>query len=229
MSGSLSTLGLIPARSGSKGVPGKNTRLLAGKPLLAWAVGVSRETCDWTYVSTDDSNIGLLAAQYGAGTILRPAHLAQGESGSMLRTVQHAIRSLWDSNRLKPDVVVLLQPTQPLRTVRHVRSGLALLTDEWDSVTTVIEVPERWRRAERVVDERLHPEYAGVNRQDLQPTYVRDGTFYISRVEAIEGGTLDGDCRAYVVPESESCNIDAEEDFLRAERMMKARFACGLR
>jgi len=216
------TLGLIPARSGSKGVVGKNTRLLAGRPLLAWAVGIGRETCDWTYVSTDDPNIGLFAAQYGAGTIIRPAELAT-DGAALLPVVQHALRVLWDSNRLNPEVVVLLQPTQPLRTVKQVLEGLALLTSDYDSVVSGVAVPERWVRSEMVVDERLYPVYASINRQQAGRRVVRDGTFYISRVDSIKEGTLYGDCRVYMVPESESCNIDNEEDFLRAERMMEAR------
>ncbi len=216
----MTTLALIPARSGSKGVVGKNTRLLAGRPLLAWAIKIGLETCDWTFVTTDDPNIGLLAAQYGANIIIRPPYLATDEA-PMAPVLTHAVNALREV--LKPDVVVLLQPTQPLRTTRHVLEGLAMLTDEWDSVVSGVEVPARWVMSETVVGERLYPSYGGINRQQAGRRVVRDGTFYISRVETIERGTMYGNCRIYVVPESESCNIDTEEDFLRAEQMMKVR------
>ena len=213
-------LGLIPARAGSKGVPGKNTRQLGGRPLFAWAVEVGLQTCDAVYVSTDDPNIGLLAAQYGARTIVRPPELATDEA-AMLPVVQHVLRLLGPI--LRPDVVVLLQPTQPLRTVRHVQEGLVLLTDDWDSVVSVVEVPRRWAWSELVIDDRLIVDERVTRRQDVGQAYVRDGTFYISRAEVIEGGTLYGDSRAYVVPEDESCNIDSLDDWARAERMMALR------
>jgi CMP-N-acetylneuraminic acid synthetase len=213
-------LGLVPARAGSKGVPNKNTRLIGGRPLLAWAVEIGLQTCDVVYVTTDDPNIGLLAAQYGAKAIVSTVH---GDSTPMLAVVQDALLELKPT--LKPDVVVLLQPTQPLRTVRHVQEGLVLLTDDWDSVCSVVEVPRRWARAGIVVDDRLLVDETETRRQDVAPRYVRDGTFYVTRVEAIKNGTLYGDCRAYRVPESESCNIDTLEDWNRAERMMAARAA----
>lgn len=211
----MKTLALVPARSGSKGVPGKNTRDFCGRPLMAWAIQIGRLTCDETYVSTDDPNIGLLASQYGAKVIVRPAELATDEA-PMLPVIQHALAAL--EGTFEPDVVVLLQPTQPLRTAEHVRRAMTLLTDDWDSVVSVVE---------SVSPDLISMIYAGrlilpsevTRRQDARPGYVRDGTVYVIRREAIDEGTLYGDCRAMVIPAGESVNIDTEEDWRQAERM----------
>lgn len=211
----MKTLALVPARSGSKGVPGKNTRDFCGRPLMAWAIQIGRLTCDETYVSTDDPNIGLLASQYGAKVIVRPAELATDEA-PMLPVIQHALAAL--EGTFDPDVVVLLQPTQPLRTAEHVRRAMTLLTDDWDSVVSVVE---------SVSPDLISMIYAGrlilpsevTRRQDARPGYVRDGTVYVIRREAIDEGTLYGDCRAMVIPAGESVNIDTEEDWRQAERM----------
>lgn len=211
----MTTLALVPARSGSKGVPGKNTRDFCGRPLMAWAIQIGRLTCDETYVSTDDPNIGLLASQYGAKVIVRPAELATDEA-PMLPVIQHALAAL--EGTFEPDVVVLLQPTQPLRTADHVKRAMTLLTDDWDSVVSVVE---------SVSPDLISMIYAGrlilpsevTRRQDARPGYVRDGTVYVTRREAIEAGSLYGDCRAMVIPAGESVNIDTEEDWRQAERM----------
>lgn len=211
------TLGLIPARSGSKGVPGKNMRRFWGRPLAGWAVKVGLETCDQVVVSTDDRDVALLATGAGVKVINRPAELAQDDT-PMMPVIQHALESLWDSF----DVLVLLQPTQPLRTAKHIRDGLSWLEAAWDSVVSVIPVPERYLPGltVRLNGERLVQTYEHRRRQEADEAYIRDGTFYIARTELIRGGTLYGNCRAYVMDPDESENIDSLEDWYRAEAKM---------
>ena len=211
----MKTLALVPARSGSKGIPGKNTRLFAGKPLLAWAVEVGRQTCDATYVTTDDPNIGLFAAQFGASTIVRPVELATDDA-PMLPVIQHAL------GMLACDVVVLLQPTQPLRTMAHVRLALEMLTDDWDSVVSVVQIPAHYSPdyAVMVHGERLFVPPGPTRRQDARLAYSRDGTVYVVRRETIEAGEMYGDSRAFVIPAEESVNLDTEDDWQRAEQMV---------
>jgi len=213
----MKTLALIPARSGSKGIPGKNTRIFWGKPLMAWAIRVGQETCNRTYVTTDDPKVALVAARYGAQILIRPRRLAEDDT-PMLPVVQHALEALHD----EPEIVVLLQPTQPLRTPRHVREGLALLESPWDSVVSVVRLPEH--HAPELVARLDHGALVqvgeGLRRQDTAPAYVRDGTFYITRSEVIRNGTLYGNCRAYEVPERESVTIDTESDWARAEALL---------
>lgn len=219
----LTTLALVPARAGSKGIPGKNTRLFGGRPLLAWGVTIGRETCDRTCVSTDDPDIGVLAAQYGAEIIIRPADLATDEA-PMLGVVQHALGALQPA----PDVVVLLQPTQPFRMAEHVRAALELIEDA-DSVVSVVEIPacQSPDYAMRVADGWLTPFLpdGGILacRQAARPAWYRDGTVYVARREIIESGSLYGRrCRALVVPTCESVTLDTEDDWREAEERLLA-------
>lgn len=204
------TLGLVPARAGSRGVPGKNTRDFCGKPLYQWAVGIGNETCDQTLVSSDDSEIA---------DILRPAEFARDDS-PMFDVVAHAL-----SCEARPDVVVLLQPTQPLRQVKHVRSALKLLkASDADSVVSVVRIPAHYSPdfAFRINYGRLQPFGSAhpTRRQDCRASYSRDGTVYAIRRETIESGSLYGShCLPLIIPHSESCNIDDESDWAKAEKM----------
>jgi CMP-N,N'-diacetyllegionaminic acid synthase len=220
------TLALVPAKGRSTGIPGKNTRLFSGRPLLSWAIQTGRITCDRTLVTTDDSYVAEAAAEYGAWIITRPAELATDEA-PMLSVVQHAIRNL------ECDVVVLLQPTQPLRRPEHIRAALKLLEETGaDSVVSVVEIPAHYspEYALEIDEGELLPvlgdKYSAgrslgrmlTRRQDAQPAYTRDGTVYAIKRETIEAGSLYGnDCRALIIPRSESVNLDTEEDWTMAE------------
>lgn len=217
----MKTLALVPARSGSKGIPGKNTRDFCGKPLLAWAVEIGKATCSRTFVTTDEASIGFIGAQHGAGVILRPKALATDEA-PMLPVVQDALPQLlpWE-----PDVVVLLQPTQPLRTAQHVQQALwRLETSHADSVVSIVEIPAHYTPdfAMKIEDGCLLS-FLGENptrRQDCRSAYSRDGTCYAVRREVILAGSLYGaDCCPFIIPHSESVNLDTEEDWERAEAM----------
>lgn len=208
----MNSLALVPVRAGSKGVPGKNTRDFCGRPLFAWAVRIGLMTCHQTYVTTEDSAIGMLAAQYGAKVIVRPPELATDEA-PMLPVIQHALKTL--DGVFDTDIVVLLQPTQPWRTAEHIRRAMSLLTDDWDSVVSVVESVSPDLIATMSGDRLLL--HSGVTRrQDARKGYVRDGTVYVIRRECIEAGSLYGDCQGMVVPRAESCTIDTEEDWLTA-------------
>lgn len=213
----MKTLALIPARAGSKGVPGKNTRLFCGLPLIAWAINVGLETCDRTVVSTDGEDISALAWQYGVGVVIRPAELATDEA-PMLPVIQHALAAEED----KPDVVVLLQPTSPLRTAENVRAALRLLEEQdATSVVSLRPIPAHMSPdyAVRLVDGRwVAPATRLTRRQDCRPAYYRDGTVYAIRRWVIEEGDLYGSMPVpLIIPAAESCTIDTEADWLAAE------------
>lgn len=222
----LSALAVVPARGGSKGLPGKNLRLLRGRTLVARAVEVGLATCSAVVVSSDDPRINREAVAAGAGFVVRPAALAT-DSAPMLPVVQHAILGL------RGDVVVLLQPTQPLRTVFHVKQALEMMAESGaDSVVSVVRVPQHDSPdyvcnvdASGRLGPWLYPhsglEVMMTRRQDARLAYSRDGTVYAVRREVVEAGSLYGrDCRALVIPQAESCNIDEEADFRRAESMV---------
>jgi CMP-N-acetylneuraminic acid synthetase len=226
-------LGLVPARGGSKGVPGKNTRLLGGRPLLEYTARAARESgvLDRVVVSTDSNEIAECGRRIGLEVpFLRPSALAQDDT-PMAPVVAHALDELrregWE-----PGVVVLLQPTSPLRTPQHIRSAVDLLAKTGaDSVVTVVAVPAHLSPdyVMRIEDGRLQhffPEGARLTRrQDARPAYVRDGTVYAFRSDAFRRtGTIYGeDCRPLLLDAAESLSIDTPADWAAAERALAER------
>jgi len=119
----------VTARGGSKGLPGKNLRLLAGKPLIAYTIdaAVASGAFDRLVLSTDDADIATVARTLGCAVpFTRPAELARDETPH-LPVVQHAVRWLDEHERYRPDAVMILQPTSPLRQPQHISEAVALL------------------------------------------------------------------------------------------------------
>src|SRR5919206_1460637 len=116
-------LGLIPARGGSKGIPGKNLAPVCERPLIAWTIGAacSASRLDRVVVSTDSDEIAAIARELGADVLARPAELARDET-PMRDVLLHALDELG-----RPEILVLLQPTSPLRRAEHVDAAVALL------------------------------------------------------------------------------------------------------
>jgi len=213
------TLGLVPCKARSTGIPQKNTRIFRGRPLFAWAVGIGRITCDDVYVSTDDVDIARLATMYGAKTILRPPELATDEA-PMLPVIHHALSVLPGF-----DVVVLLQPTSPWRMEKHIRAALEIMAKGADSVMSVVEIPAAMSPdyAMEIVAGQLRGFQPAVEsrtrRQDCRAAYYRDGTVYAYKREIIEQGRAFGfDCRPLIIPAHESVTLDTEEDWAHANR-----------
>jgi CMP-N,N'-diacetyllegionaminic acid synthase len=223
----MKTLAVIPARMGSKGIPGKNSRDFCGKALVSWAIECGIRTCNRVCVTSDDQAILDMARQYGVEAIDRPSHLAQDDT-PMLPVLQHAL-ARQTAHEVEPtDAVVLLQPTAPLRKDEQVNQALLLLV--WgpaplpDSVVSVAPIPAHYS-----------PDYAcfmdnGLllvpktdRRQDCRPAFYRDGTVYAIRADAIIRGDLYGRCVPLLLGIDESCNIDDEADWLRAEQMWRER------
>ena len=229
----LVVLGLVPARGGSKGVPGKNVRPLAGHTLLEYTARAARESgvLDRVILSTDAPEIADAGRRAGIEVpFMRPAALA-GDDTPMLPVIQHALaetaRSGWS-----PDVIVLLQPTSPLRRPEHIRDAVKVLRDtSADSVVTVVEVPRHLSPdyVMRIDEGRLKPflpEGARVTRrQDARPAYSRDGTVYAFRRATVErfGGIYGDDCRPLLIEANESLSIDSPADWDHAERLLARR------
>lgn len=136
----MNILVIIPARGGSKGIPGKNIKLLGGKPLIYYAIDVARAIVDDTHicVSTDDDQIIRVVEQYGLSVpFIRPTELATDTAGSY-GVLLHAL-SFYESKGEHFDAVVLLQVTSPFRTVNHVREALNLYNKDLDMVVSVKE------------------------------------------------------------------------------------------
>jgi len=224
----------IPARGGSKTVPRKNIRLLAGKPLIAWTIetALACPSLERVIVSTDDPEIAGIARQYGAETpFLRPAALAQDDTPD-LPVYRHAYEWLRDREDDPPDVVVWLRPTAPLRTVEDVEGVIRLLaTSGADSVRSVCPAQHHPYWMKRLEGDRLLPFDATIDisnyyrRQLLPPAYRLNGAVDALRCRAApaEGMLFGGDMRGYVMPEARSLDLDTEFDFAVLELLFEQR------
>ncbi len=221
----LSVLALVVARGGSKGLPGKNLMPLGGKPLVAWSVEQARAATlvDRVVISSDDGEIIAAAAAAGAeAPFVRPAELANDQADSV-SVALHALDSLERSF----DLLVLLQPTSPLRLAADIDTCLRRLVDEGaPSCLGVTEAPcsPYWMLtmdgAGRLM--RLLDAPAATRRQDLPAVYVPNGAVYAVRVpwlrhhRAFVGeGTL-----GHIMPAERSVDIDTILDFHMAETIL---------
>lgn len=220
-------LGVIPARAGSKGIPGKNERPLAGRTLVERAADAARASgvVDRIVLSTDSESIAAIGRRAGVEVpFLRPAELARDET-PMQPVIEHAVLAVEDG-AFQPDVVLVLQPTAPLRTGEHLARAVELLEQTGaTSVVSVVEIPRHFspQYAMRIEGGHLRPflpEGAALTRrQDAEPAYSRDGTVYATRRDVVveEHDLYGSDCRALVLPAVEVVNIDTLEDWAEAE------------
>ena len=223
-------LALVPARGGSKGVPDKNVKPLAGHSLLHYTARAARESgvVDRIILSTDSPEIADAGRRAGLEVpFVRPATLAADDT-PMVPVIVHALSELARQG-WSPELVVLLQPTSPLRRPDHIRAAVKMLRDTGaDSVVTVVEVPRHLSPdyVMRIEDGRLRsflPEGERVTRrQDARSAYSRDGTVYAFRRSTIEksGGIYGEDCRPLVIDRSDSLSIDSPADWDEAERLL---------
>ena len=223
-------LGLVPARGGSKGVPGKNIRPLAGRTLLDYAARAAHESgvIDRVVLSTDSEEIAQVGRRAGLDVpFLRPASLAADDT-PMLPVIRHAIETLaaagWHA-----DVIVLLQPTSPLRRPAHIQSAVRMLREtNADSVVSVIELPRHLSpdyvmKIDDGVLQPFLPEGARIaRRQDARAAYSRDGTVYVCWRRTIErfDSIYGEDCRPLIIDAADSLSIDSPADWDAAERIL---------
>jgi CMP-N,N'-diacetyllegionaminic acid synthase len=223
-------LGLVPARGGSKGIPDKNIRPLAGRTLLEYAARAASASAvvDRVVLSTDSERVAEEGRRAGLEVpFIRPAELAQDDT-PMLPVIDHAVEFL-TQHGWAAEIVVLLQPTSPLRTPAHIRAAVQGLRESMaDSVVTVVELPRHLSPdyVMRIDDGRLVPflpEGANITRrQDARPAFVRDGTVYAFWARTLrETRSIYGqDCRPLVVPARESITIDTQDDWADAEQRL---------
>lgn len=231
MSKGLRILCVITARGGSKGVPRKNIRLLAGKPLIVWTIETALSLHSYIHgvvVSTDDEEIANVSRSSGADVpFCRPAELAS-DSAKSLPVLQHATHFVESRDRVKFDWILLLQPTTPFRTPSDILECIDLATasgSKCDSVVSVAEMAPHPIFAKRIDEFGMLAPYSldepeGLRRQDVSSAaYVRNGAIYLTRRDVlIEKGSIYGQCvRPYVMPAVRSINIDSELDWMLAE------------
>lgn len=219
----MKVLVVIPARGGSKGVPKKNIKLLGDKPLIAHAIDCAKASKKATriIVSTDSEEIAGVSKQFGSEVILRPTDLAT-DTSNVVTAVEHVYQDL-DENF---DVIVLLQPTSPLRTGADLDTIISLFEDNTtiDGVISVIPMDDVHpaRMYNLGTQNELIPflEYGETaRRQDLEPVYYRNGCFYAVKTDAFfkEKSFMVANKKAYVMAADWLANIDTPRDFKIAE------------
>jgi len=235
----LNILAIIPARGGSKSVPRKNIKELAGKPLIAWTIDEAKKSkyLTRTIVSTDDEEIAKVARKYGAEVpFLRPEEIS-GDRAKDIEFLLHAVKFLKEKENYIPDIVVLLRVTAPLKTVKNIDEGIELLikTPEADATRPIVEAPKHpykmWKISEdkKWIEPFLPKSFTGMDepyngpRQALPQVYCHTGAMDIMRLKTItELKSTSGKKLAYffMKPE-ESINIDTSMDFKMAEVLME--------
>ena len=219
-------LAIIPARGGSKGVPHKNIRLVAGKPLIAWTIEEARKSnyIDRIIVSTDDSKIADVALQWGAEIpFMRPTEIARDDTPGIV-PVLHALSILPEQY----DLVVLLQATSPLRTVEDIDGCIAhLLKTCAKSCVSVVEPDKSPYWMYRVTEgKRLEPLFNTTfdRRQDLPEAYALNGAVYVAECKWLTRmkSFVSEETAGYIMPKERSVDIDTEFDiklctFLKTE------------
>src|SRR3989338_4011254 len=214
-------ISIIPARAGSKRLPGKNLKLLAGKPLIAHSIeqSLSSKYIDATYVSSEDDEILNIAKKFGAQAIKRPDEFAS-DTAKTISVLKHAVSCL---NDLKDsDIIVLLQPTSPLRTVEEIDKAIEKCIDTTaDGVITVTKqkLHPRWS-LEKTGDESVHfmleNDFSIIRAQDQKETFEINGAVYVYTKKTLmnsEKYVWGEKMHALIMPNTTSIDIDTLEDF----------------
>jgi CMP-N,N'-diacetyllegionaminic acid synthase len=214
-------LAIIPARGGSKGIPGKNSRIVDSKPLICYTIEAAQNSkmISEFVVSTDDNDIEEIANTMGANVLRRPPELATDDS-NVIWTVFHVLEEYKKYNKTF-DIIVLLQPTFPLRSLTDIDNAINLLLNDQraDAVISVIKVgdshPSRMYRMDENNSIASFIDTGETNRrQDLESLYIRNGALYIVRVNALfrENTLMPRNKKAYLMDARWSINIDEEID-----------------
>lgn len=224
-------LGVIPARGGSKGVPGKNIKQLGGKPLLAYTaeVALNSKYISKTILSTDDPDIASAGEKLGLEVpFLRPAELAM-DTTPTLPVIIHALNYYKELGE-EFDVVCLLQATSPFKASGFLDKAIEkFINSDPDSLVSVLEVPDHfnphWTFFEKgngYLQIATGEKELITRRQELPNAYFRDGSIYLTKSSVILNGSLYGEKMSYIINDpSFYINIDTQKDWEKAEAWLK--------
>lgn len=234
-------LAIIPARGGSRGVPGKNIKLLAGKPLIAWTIISAKQSKHpmRVIVSTDDEEIASVAREYGAEVpFMRPKEIAKDLSTDV-EFIEHALSVLKEKEGYVPDVIVRLPPTSPLRLAEDIDKGIDTLIEDVDAdaVRPIMEAPKHPYKLWKIPEGEKHlapffsrditgfDEPHNLPRQLFPKVYVHTGAMDVIRRKTIEEqkSTSGKKLAFFFMPEERSVNIDHPIDFEIADFLMQKR------
>jgi CMP-N,N'-diacetyllegionaminic acid synthase len=226
----LEVLGIIPARGGSKGLPRKNILSLAGKPMIVWTIEAARASTllDRVIVSTDDREIAAIAETHAAEVpFLRPADLAQ-DSTPTIDPVLHLLDFLVSVENYRPDYVILLQPTSPLRSTDDIDAAIRIAHARKCSVVSVTEAaahPLWMKQVDRdgTLRDFLQSDGRYARRQDLPPVYQLNGAIYLTPYETLleEKSFCPAGACAYIMPAERSLDVDTCWDYQLADLLLQ--------
>jgi N-acylneuraminate cytidylyltransferase/CMP-N,N'-diacetyllegionaminic acid synthase len=224
-------LAIIPARSGSKGIPDKNIKVVGGKPLIAWTIleAIAARWVDRVIVSTDSPTIAETARAFGAETpFLRPAVLAQDDTPG-IEPFLHAAKWLKDNEAYEPDYLLCLQPTSPFRTAEDIDGAIELaMKKKAESVISVTLAEHHPNWMQEIDEEGKLKDYieggSSVNtRQDMTPVFALNGAIYLTRLQTLlkQKTFFVENTFAYIMPPERSIDIDTPWEMYLAELIFK--------
>lgn len=223
-------LGIIPARGGSKGLPGKNIRVLGSMPLIAHTIKAAKESnyLDRIIVTTDDLDIKEVCLQYGAEVpFLRPTELASDDTPT-IDAILHCVRYMDSEFNYKPDYICILQCTTPLRTSEDIDGCITkCINSTFDACISVCEAESNpyWMKVfdKEKLNSLISQETTVLSRQALPKVYQLNGAVYVIRTEELlsQLNIHIDNTTGYTMPTIRSVDIDDELDFLLAETILK--------
>ncbi len=225
-------LGIIPARGGSKGIPRKNIRPLAGKPLIGWTIEPALESnlCQQLIVSTDDPEIASVSRELGADVpFIRPSAISS-DTATSLSVVEHALDWMTDTGAEIFSHVLLLQPTSPFRTVEDIQNAVKIAKETGAAVVSVCEPRDhpylvKIIRPDGTLGDFI-PESAHCSRrQDFPSVFTLNGAIYLISVDCLrkEKTFTPEKTVPYIMPRERSLDIDTPWDFFLAEQIMQRK------
>lgn len=228
-------IGIIPARGGSKGLPGKNIKDLCGKPLIGWSIeaGLQSQYIDEVMVTTDSEEIADIARDFGATVpFIRPAELAS-DTATSFDAIKHAIDFYKNDLKYFFDYVVLLEPTSPLRDVDDIDKSIEQLLSKSEASAIVGICKTESQNPAFLVKKDNNNFLFGyeekdmkiLRRQDVEDVFFFEGSIYVSKIDALlnKKTFYHENTIGYVVPKWKSFEIDDLDDFIVVEALMRFR------
>ena len=225
---------IIPARSGSKGIPHKNIKLLNNKPLIAYSIqqALSSKYKMKIVVSTDSQEYADISVKYGAQVpCLRPKNISQDNSTDF-EFINHMVSYLKETENYYPDIILQLRPTQPLRKIYDIDKCLDIFIEnynKYDSLRTVVENDKSPYKMYSIENNNLKQlltlpnikEPFNMGRQYLPKTYLHNGYIDILKPELLKNGLISGtNIYPYVMNKNETYDIDTIEDWIKVEKYL---------
>jgi len=227
---------IIPARSGSKGIPDKNIKFLLDKPLIAWSIEQAKNTKYYKegsmriIVSTDSEKYKQIALKYGAEVpFIRPDNISQDTSID-IEFINHAVKTLKMNEDYTCDYILQLRPTQPCRSKGLIDDCLdKFIGSKFDSLRTVIPVEKTPYKMYKIDGDELVPLFKNINgitesynigRQYLPKTYLHNGYVDILKPKLLEKNMISGNILAYEMGYESNIDIDSLQDWEKAENFL---------